>query len=166
MKRNLLLVSVSFAVLISLFVLANKSYLRDERARQFTGAAWDGNLTKMRILLLLGADVKEFAPGMGPPAIVAAAWDGHPEIVEFLRDRGADINATMKLNNTALSTATYNGHLETVRLLLSRGAALNIVGDGGSALHFAIEKRHTEIAELLRQHGAKDCYEHQFDQCH
>jgi ankyrin repeat protein len=163
MKRKLLLVGISFATLISL-LLANKSYLRDERARQFTAAAWDGNLTKMRVLLWLGADVKANAPGRGP-AIVSAAWNGHSEIVEFLLDRGADIDARMKFNNTPISLASYGGHLDTVRLLLSRGAAVNIVGEGGSPLHIAIEKGHREIAELLQQNGAKDCYEHQFDRC-
>jgi ankyrin repeat protein len=164
MKRKLLLVGVSFAALISLLVLANKSYLREERARQLTAAAWDGNLRKMRVLLWLGGDVNEYASGRGP-AIVSAAWNGHSEIVEFLLDRGADINARMKINNTPISMATLNGHLDTVQLLLSRGAAVNIVGEGGSALHIAIEKGYTEIVELLRQHGAKDCYEYQFDRC-
>ena len=164
MKRKLLLVSVSLVTLSAGFALANSSYLRDERARQLTGAAWDGNLTKMRIMLWLGADVNEYAPGRGP-AIVSAAWNGHTEIVELLLDRGADINARMKINNTPINVAASNGHIDTVGLLLSKGANVNIVGDGGSALHLAIEKGHTEIADLLRKHGAKDCMEYQFDRC-
>jgi uncharacterized protein len=164
MKRKLLFVEVFFAALISILVLANLTYLRDERARQFSAAAWDGNLTKMRVLLWLGADVNEYAPGRGP-AIVAAARNGHTEIVEFLLNQGADINARVKLNHTPIQLAAANRQLATVRLLLSKGAAVNIVGDGGSALHIAIENGFTEIAELLRQHGAKDCYEFQFDAC-
>jgi len=108
--------------------------------------------------------VNRDAPGRGP-AIVSAAWNGHTKIVEFLLDRGADINARAKINNTPIQQAASNGHLETVRLLLSKGANVNIVGDGGSALHLAIENGYTDIAELLRQHGAKDCSEYQSNQC-
>ena len=164
MKRKLLLVAVFCVALFVVFMLASYSYIHDERARQFTAAAWDGELTKMRMLLWVGADVNEYAPGRGP-AIVSAAWHGHTEIVEFLLNRGADINARRKINNTPLQVAASNGHLDTVRLLLSRGANANIVGEGGSALRIAVEKGHTEIANLLRHHGAKDCYEHQFDRC-
>jgi ankyrin repeat protein len=104
------------------------------------------------------------APGMGP-AIVSAAGNGHAKIVEYLLDHGADINARRKINNTPIQQAASNGHLEIVRLLLSKGANANIVGDAGSALHIAVEKGYTDIAELLRQHGAKDCREYQFNQC-
>ena len=97
MKRKLLLVSVSLATVFIGFVLANYSYLRDERARQFTAAAWDGNPTKVRVLLWLGADINEYAPGSGL-AIVSAARNGHTDIVEFLLNRGADINARMKID--------------------------------------------------------------------
>ena|SRR5436190_9231120 len=164
MKRKFLWVIVTVAILISIFVLTNRDYLRYQRARLFTGAAWDGNLAKMRLLFWLGADVQENAPGRGP-AIVAAAWNGHTEIVEFLLDRGADVNARMKMNITPIGVASAFGHLETVRLLLSKGAVVNIVGEGGSPLHLAVENGHAEIADLLRKHGAKDCYEYQLNRC-
>jgi ankyrin repeat protein len=164
MKRKLRMAATSLAALFIVILLANYNYIREERARQFTAAAWDGNLTKMRILLWLGADVKEDVPGMAP-AIVSAAWNGHTKIVEYLLEHGADINAQAKINNTPIKEAASNGHLETVRLLISKGANVNIVGDGGSALHIAVEKGYTDIAELLRRHGAKDCREHQFNRC-
>ena len=164
MKRKLRIAATSLAALFIFLLLVNDNYIREERAGQFTAAAWDGNLTKMRILLWLGADMNGDAPGRGP-AIVSAAWNGHTKIVGFLLDRGADINARAKINNTPIKEAASNGHLETVRLLLSKGANVNIVGDGGSALHIAVEKGYTDIAELLRQHGAKDCREYQFNRC-
>jgi ankyrin repeat protein len=164
MKRKLGIAATSLAALFIVLLLANYDYILEVRARQFTAAAWEGDLTTMRILFWLGADVNRDAPGRGP-AIVSAAWNGHTKIVEFLLDRGADINARAKINNTPIQQAASNGHLETVRLLLSKGANVNIVGDGGSALHLAIENGYTDIAKLLRQHGAKDCSEYQSNQC-
>jgi ankyrin repeat protein len=164
MKRKLRIAAISLAALFIVLLLANYDDILEERARQFTAAAWEGNLTKMRILHWLGADMNGDAPGMGP-AIVSAAGNGHAKIVEYLLDHGADINARRKINNTPIQQAASNRHLEIVRLLLSKGANANIVGDGGSALHVAVEKGYTDIAELLRQHGAKDCREYQFNQC-
>jgi len=164
MKRKLLIVAVSLTPVFLFLLLTNYSYIRAERAIQFTAAACDSKLTKMRVLLWLGADVNQYAPGRGP-AITCAAENGHTKIVEFLIDHGADINAPQKINVMPINAATANGHLDIVRLLLSKGANVNIVGDGGSALHLAVEKGYAEIAKLLREHGAKDCSEHEFDRC-
>src|SRR5262245_23466808 len=106
MKRKLRIAVTSLAALFIVFLLANYDYILEERAIQFTAAACDGNLTKMWMLLWLGADVNMDAPGRGP-AIVCAAGDGHTKIVEFLLDRGADINARAKINNTPINVAAY-----------------------------------------------------------
>jgi ankyrin repeat protein len=55
-----------------------------------------------------------------------AAFEGHDEVVRFLLDRGADVNAHGGLWNSALEAAAGQGHDSTVRLLLEKGADVNI----------------------------------------
>ena len=47
--------------------------------------------------------------------------NGHLEVVKFLLDRGADVNAD---NNYAVRRASANGHLEVVKFLLENGAVM------------------------------------------
>ncbi len=49
-----------------------------------------------------------------------AACRGHDEIVKFLLDRGADIDAGHEDGATPLMMASRNGHKSTVKVLLSR----------------------------------------------
>src|SRR6185369_120512 len=121
--------------------------------------AYKGRITSMKLLLAIGSDVNVYPPGRDP-AIVTAAGNGQTKAVAFLLERGADINARTKFGWTGLMSAANEGHLGTVELLLSKGADVNTVGDGGSALHMAVQEGHTNIVNNLKQYGAKDCREH------
>jgi hypothetical protein len=110
----------------------------------------------MKVLLAVGADVNEPAcqTFLCPPPIVAAAFNQDPSAVRFLLDRGADANSRMKRGQTALMIASYHGYTNTVRLLLSRGADVNADFEGDTALEFARQKSHGDIADLLIKSGA------------
>lgn len=77
----------------------------------------------LRILLDAGADINKVVPGKGCSAtpLMAAASDGKTEVVIFLLDRGAYVNAKDG-DSTALVCAALTGHEETMRALLRRGA--------------------------------------------
>ncbi len=45
-----------------------------------------------------------------------------PELIKLLLAKGADINATNKYGETALSVATKNGYHNVVEVLKARGA--------------------------------------------
>jgi uncharacterized protein len=90
-----------------------------------------------------------------PRALLAAAIDGHPEIVRKLLALGADINAVSGLGVSALAIAAANGHLEVIRLLLDAGADPEIYSEfNGAALHQAIEASRADAAMLLIERGA------------
>lgn len=55
----------------------------------------------------------------------------HPSFVEFLLDRGADVEAKDVHGKTPLFYAVENKCDETVRLLLSRGASVDAVDGVG-----------------------------------
>ena len=164
-KKKLIAVTVVAAFIAGFAVLLiSDRNLSDDAKRQFSIAAYEGKIWKMRLLLLTGVDVNAECPGRGY-ALASAASGGHVDAVEFLLEHGADVNAKQKWSCTALTSATYSGRLEIVRLLLSRGADVNAACDGDSALHIAIERGHTEVAELLRQRGARDCNGYGLNKC-
>ena len=54
--------------------------------------------------------------------IILASSNGHLEVVKYLLDKGADINAKDNDCKTALMLASYNGYLEVAEFLKANGA--------------------------------------------
>jgi len=54
------------------------------------------------------------------PALAVAAAHGHFEIVQYLLDQGAKINAKDKLKRNALVMAVMNGHIKIASYLLKQ----------------------------------------------
>lgn len=145
-------------IIVSLTALAIprvRTSLIEHRDRAFTAAAWRGDVQRMRILRIVGADLRKSAPGNGP-AIIAAGWTGKTDAIRYLLDNGADVNQRDKFGWTALVAAANEGHIEAVQYLISRDADVNAAGEDGSALHRAREKGHLQIAALLEARGARD----------
>jgi len=77
------------------------------------------------------------------------------EIVSFLLDRAADMNAGVDCYGRALGVAAYAGKEKIVSLLLDRGADINAVDDhDGTALGAAASAGEEEIVLLLLDRGA------------
>ncbi|KAJ7763140.1 hypothetical protein DFH07DRAFT_1018614 [Mycena maculata] len=75
------------------------------------------------------------------------------DLVKFLLDNGAEVNALDEHGKTALEIAIPPGDTETVRVLLEKGAT----GAGGrydNALYSASQKGHIHIVQLLLDNGA------------
>jgi Ankyrin repeats (3 copies) len=89
---------------------------------------------------------------------------GRNEVVEFLLQHGASLEAQANTGQTALHWAVIGGHEDTIKLLLDRGASLEAKNVyGGTALGQALwsaangdlELDYSPIIALLKQHGAK-----------
>jgi len=100
---------------------------------------------------------------------------GQTSVVDFLLQRGMDVEAKLKHDGqTGLHWAAYHGHLDTAKLLLQRGAPVDAKDEnyGGTSLGWALYAwgnspqpaelrstglggRYYEVVSLLVQAGAK-----------
>ncbi len=92
---------------------------------------------------------------LGNALVHAAAW-GRGQVVDFLLDRGAEINlipAGFDYSGTALHYATFGGHREMVDQLLRHGADPTILDTkiGKLPEDWAEHSKHHELAEYLRR---------------
>lgn len=115
-----------------------------------TGAAIDGNLEAVKLFIAAGYSPDHKAGGT--PPIVSAAMFGQPDVVKYLIEAGADVNATDEVNTTALSrVATDCDKTDIVRLLMKAGARADIKSAGGmNAIQLAEATNCAENAKAMR----------------
>lgn len=81
-----------------------------------------------------------------------ACCGGFLEVADFLIKAGADIELGA---STPLMEAAQEGHLDLVRYLLDASADVHAqTQTGDTALTYACENGHTDVADLLLQFGA------------
>uniref|UniRef100_A0A3B3YKF5 Uncharacterized protein n=1 Tax=Poecilia mexicana TaxID=48701 RepID=A0A3B3YKF5_9TELE len=89
-------------------------------------------------------DVNERLDGRYP--LHYAADFGHLKVVEYLLEKGADINAKDKHELTSLMCASLEGHCDCVKILLEKGADKNIKTESGTS---AFDSEYPAVLELL-----------------
>ena len=103
---------------------------------------------------MLSATVPERTAEPGSTAVETEAGD--TEVVRFLLDKGADINARSQTHWTPLMCAAAEGHTEIVKLLVSRGAdRRGTNADGRTAAAIATMNGYSQIADMLRDGAAR-----------
>ncbi|KAI8974329.1 ankyrin repeat-containing domain protein [Pilobolus umbonatus] len=133
------------------------------------GAAKNGNVGLVKFALDHGAAIDSVVNGYLPLQL-ACMNDNHIAVVQYLIDRGADVNAQRwskkhsadksqavpgAIGSTALHMACAHGCIKIVDLLLRNGAKIHVKDKYGSkAVDLASAKNHVEIVKLLETFGS------------
>ena len=90
------------------------------------------------------------------PVLPLAAKGGHLDVVRFLVENGADVNARNRYHSTPLYLAAIRKHPEVAEYLLQQGADPNLSGYGlRTPLHMALKKKQHDLAIGLIENGAE-----------
>lgn len=140
-------------------------------------AARAGDIQAIERHLASGTAVDAVDPEHGGTPLIWAAATYHPEVVELLAKRGANVNAIAGDGGTALHAAAFLGDDKGVEVLIRHGANVNApnktgntpldvaVLDEGTTRYFAgvlqlelnedgLARRKAAVADSLREHGA------------
>jgi hypothetical protein len=122
-------------------------------------AAHDGKLDEVREMLDAHPEViNQGIGGARSTLLHTAAYNGRTAVVNELLKRKADVNVRNTVGHTPLWDCVDNrGNPDILTMLITNGADVSIPDNKGQTpLQVAIRKNRTEMAELLRQHGAKE----------
>ena len=124
---------------------------------EFLKAVKDKDGTKVTEMLSTpGATVvnaKELDSGRSAMHIVTERRDG--VWIDFLAQRGANVDMRDETGLTPLMLATQLGFIDGVERLLKRGARVDITNNAGETpLMFAVHSRNVELMRVLLQAGA------------
>ncbi len=88
--------------------------------------------------------------------LFVAVKNGNIHKVKTLLDKGADVNARLKIGGTFLHGAALKGHVDLVELLISKGADVNAKDDknGATPLHYAAYEGHKKVVQVLLKERA------------
>ncbi|WP_413818305.1 ankyrin repeat domain-containing protein [Thiomonas sp.] len=116
-------------------------------------ASLQGDLDIVKLMVDKGAEVNK--PGWTP--LSYAATRGHTEIVKYLLEHSAYIDAAAPNGSTPLMMAAYFGYDGTVKLLLEEGADPKLKNAMGfTALTLATKMGHQDIADMIAKALGKD----------
>lgn len=113
-----------------------------------------GDNESLKLMISHGIDIK--LHDKHNPLVVEAAGVSTPEILRFLHQLGADINAVNHVGSSALERAVGYNKIENVQTLIELGIDINIYG--GGALRYAAWKGNKDIVDLLLKQGANINY--------
>jgi ankyrin repeat protein len=110
-----------------------------------------GDIAGVQQYLANGGDINWKSQTGNTPIMMAASVPGNGKMVEFLCQKGADLNIRNMNGATALILATYYNHVDSVEALVKCKADKNIKDMfGHTALDYAEQYEYTRIIELLK----------------
>lgn len=133
------------------------NYLVDHGAEyDICTAAMLGSLDCLEDFLAEDADLVNARGAHGIPLLYFPVIRGKSAAAEYLLQHGADPNAASPNGITPLQGAVMFNQPKMAQWLLEHGADVNKKYNDKTALAMALEKKQTELAEILRTHGGNE----------
>ena len=128
-----------------------------ELPKDLINAVYENNLSAIQKAVESNPAVIQMKNQHQQTLLFLASSYGRLDIVKYLLEKGADIEAKDKMGRTPLITAARErGGIETIRLLVEKGAAVNAVDDAkDSALYLAAWRGFEDIVDYLLEKGAE-----------
>lgn len=96
-----------------------------------------------------GASLTRFS-NLGYYPIHIAAMHNHPQVIDYLVERGANVEVQCDNKCTPLHLACKKGHVKVVYALFHHGANIAALDDRSwSPLHYAAFNEHKEVVHML-----------------
>jgi ankyrin repeat protein len=119
-------------------------------------AAMLGNLDCMDDFLKEDPNLINARGAHGIPLLYFPVIHARTEVAEYLFQHGSDPNAASPNGITPLHGAVMFHQPKMAEWLLERGAKPNLKYDGKTPLAMALEKKQTELIEILRRYGGTE----------
>lgn len=117
-----------------------------------------GDLIKVKELISAGADISyesDDTDDYGATTLIIAAGENQLDVLKYIIEHSnTNINVTDYSGRTPLIIAATNGFIDVVKYLVEKKAAVNMYDtDGLTALDYAVEFEHEDVAEYLLDLG-------------
>ncbi len=130
-RKRIIAYSIFLALCVGLWSGIRENYKPDYGGAlaPIIKAARDGNIDELQAILEQAEVSIEYRGAFSATPLVWAAFHGETEAVDFLLNRGADINSGDMNNRTALDWAILNNHEDTAQLLRNHMARILVLDD-------------------------------------
>lgn len=142
----LLLLLATVTSLTSAMDMAELLKLNDE----LLTASKTGQLEEVKSLLEQGASVNHLQESTGSSSLAVAAQENKISVVEYLIEKGANVNVRDASGGTALFGPATNGFVKMATILVENGLDVNSVDSTGfTALHYASYRGRSSMVDYL-----------------
>lgn len=141
----------------TIIVIASILLITTLRASEIHDAATNGELNHVKQLIESNQQLLNLHDNDGRTPLHWACRGVHFEIIKYLVEMGADINATDANGMIPLHNVAARNHPEAVKFLIENGAHIDeqSIFDSGTPLHYAIQNGFINVVSILLDNGAR-----------